>query len=100
MGYINKVQKRLHVDNNDDDDREDGELEEESDSELTEYEIIQKRNIQECKRLWNDMMKAKVDASANVPVHKERPKKPKTQEQVTSEYCLRKDRQRNKKYIE
>ena len=79
MGYINKVQKRLHVDNNDDDDREDGELEEESDSELTEYEIIQKRNIQEWKRLWNDMMKAKVDASANVPVPKQRPKKQKTQ---------------------
>ena len=70
MGYINKVQKRLHVDNNDDDDGEDGELEEESDSELTEYEIIQKRNIQEWKRLWNDMMKAKVDASANVPFPK------------------------------
>ena len=78
--------------------REDGEVDDdESDSELSEYEKLRQSNIQEQKRHWDEMMAAKEDASANVPSPKPKPKK---QKQVTSDYNFRKNPPRNHKYAE
>ena len=85
------------TDNDDDVDDTNGSTSDNGNNDLSDYELLRKRNLEEQRALLRDMDQAKKAVTATVRQPK-RKRKSKVKPQVTSEYGLRRHPTKNKKY--